>query len=42
MTNEALQTILKKHEMWLKNEAGGERANLQRADLQGTDLHGAE
>jgi len=38
MTNEALQTILKKHKMWLKNEAGGERANLQNANLQNADL----
>ena len=41
MTNEALQTILKKHKMWLKNEVGGERANLQGANLQNANLRNA-
>ena len=43
MTNEALQTILKKHKMWLNNEAGGEHADLQDyADLQDADLRYAD
>jgi len=33
-----LQDILKKHGMWLRNEKGGERANLSGADLRGADL----
>lgn len=35
---EELNEILKKHEMWLKNEKSGERADLMDADLRGIDL----
>ena len=37
-----LKEILKKHEMWLKYEKGGERANLEYANLCGTNLDGAD
>lgn len=42
-----LNEILKKHEMWIRNEKGGERAdlrgaNLCGANLCGADLHGAD
>ena len=40
-TNEALKIILDKHLKWLKNEMGGERANLSDSDLSGTDLRHA-
>lgn len=33
--------ILQRHAKWLKNEEGGERANLRGADLQDADLQGA-
>ena len=33
-----LKSILEKHLKWLRNEDGGERANLSRADLSGADL----
>ena len=33
-----LKLILKRHKKWLKNEVGGERANLRGADLSGADL----
>ena len=33
-----LEEILKKHEMWLKGEEGGERANLMGADLSYAEL----
>ena len=36
-----LKEILKKHEMWLKYEKGGERANLEYANLEGSNLCGA-
>ena len=36
-----LKEILKKHEMWLKYEKGGERANLEYANLEGANLEGA-
>ena len=38
---EELKEILKKHEMWLKYEKGGERANLEGANLCGVNLYGA-
>ena len=40
-TQEELNTILEKHEEWLRDETGGERANLSGADLYGADLSGA-
>ena len=39
--NMNLKEILKKHEMWLKYEKGGERANLEGANLEGANLEGA-
>ena len=35
---EELNEILQKHEMWLKGEEGGERADLINVDLRGVDL----
>lgn len=40
-TKKELKTILEKHEKWVKNEEGGERANLKWADLKGADLYEA-
>ena len=37
-----LQEIIKSHGRWLRNEEGGERANLRGADLSGADLSGAD
>ena len=42
MTKEQLDEILKKHEMWLKNEPDGEQADLREADLWGANLCGAD
>lgn len=39
-TTEELEEILRKHRLWLKNETGGERADLRRADLREVDLSG--
>ena len=36
-----LNEILKKHEMWLDDIEGGERANLRGANLRDADLSGA-
>ena len=46
-TTEELKVILEKHAKWLRDEKGGERANLQgaylrSANLQGADLRGAD
>ena len=38
--NMNLKEILKKHEMWLNGNEGGERANLINADLSGVNLRG--
>ena len=38
---EKLQEIIKSHGRWLRNEEGGERANLSGADLRGANLSGA-
>ena len=38
MTKDELIPILEKHEKWLINEDGGERANLSDADLRGANL----
>ena len=38
MTKEELKIILEKHEKWLKNEEGGECANLTGANLEGANL----
>ena len=37
-----LQKIIKSHSRWLRNEEGGERANLRSADLSSADLSGAD
>ena len=37
-----LQEIIKSHGRWLRNEEGGERANLRGADLSGADLSSAD
>lgn len=36
-----LEEVLKLHKMWLKNEKGGVRANLEGANLRNADLEGA-
>lgn len=42
MNKDVLNEILKKHKMWLDNENGGTRADLQGADLWGADLRRAD
>ena len=42
ISQEELKEILKEHEMWLKDEEGGERADLRYADLSGANLTGAD
>jgi hypothetical protein len=37
-----LQEILVKHERWLNDDEGGERADLREADLRGANLRGAD
>ena len=39
---EKLQEIIESHGRWLRNEEGGERANLSSADLSSADLSGAD
>jgi hypothetical protein len=46
MTPEQIREMLEKHDKWLRDEFGGERAylrgaNLKRANLKGTNLKGA-
>ena len=41
ISKEELKEILKKHEMWLKDEKGGERADLSNTDLSGVYLWNA-
>ena len=41
MTNEELQVILEKHQLWLEGSEGGVRANLSGANLFHTVLSGA-
>ena len=41
MKNYELQEVLRLHKMWLNDEDGGKRANLEGADLRGANLHGA-
>ena len=38
ISQEELKEILKKHEMWLKDEEGGKRANLSYVNLSNADL----
>ena len=42
MTKKDLADILSKHAKWLRDEDGGERANLQDADVQDADLQDAD
>lgn len=41
MERAKLQEILSKHQKWLDDEEGGERADLSRANLSGANLSGA-
>ena len=41
ISKEELKEILKEHEMWLKDEKGGKRADLSNADLNGANLWNA-
>jgi hypothetical protein len=41
-TAPALAEVIEKHGKWLRDEDGGERANLSRADLLGADLSRAD
>ena len=38
MTNDELKKIIEKHEKWLKDQDGGERANLRRANMCDANL----
>ena len=40
LTKEEIE-VLQRHAKWLKNEEGGEKANLRDANLRGADLRGA-
>ena len=42
MTSKEIKKVLALHEKWLKNEQGGERADLRRADLREADLREAD
>ncbi len=42
ISQEELNEILEKHQKWLNDENGGERADLRNADLRGADLRSAE
>jgi uncharacterized protein YjbI with pentapeptide repeats len=42
MSNVALKETLRLHDMWLRDEEGGNRANLRDADLRGADLRDAD
>ena len=41
LTKEEIE-VLQRHAKWLRNEKGGERADLSWADLSNADLHGAD
>ena len=41
LTKEEIE-VLQRHAKWLKNEEGGEKANLRGADLQDANLRGAD
>ncbi len=41
MNREELEEIIKKHIKWVRNEKGGEQANLWGANLRGANLRGA-
>ena len=42
ITKEELEVFLRKHKLWLANEEGGERANLEGANLEGANLKWAD
>ena len=42
ISNKELNEILEKHEKWLNDEEGGERADLRGADLSYVNLYGAD
>ena len=42
MNSEKLSEILTNHKAWLKNEEGGERADLRHANLRHADLRSAD
>ena len=42
MDKQELDAIIEKHGKWLREEEGGERANLQSANLQYADLRSAD
>ncbi len=42
MKKDELQEVLRLHKMWLNDEDGGKRADLQWADLRGADLQWAD
>lgn len=42
MNKEKLNDILEKHKKWLKNEEGGEQADLSGANLSSADLRYAD
>ena len=41
ITQEKLNEIIESHGKWLRNEEGGEKANLRGANLRGANLRGA-
>jgi hypothetical protein len=41
-TPKELEVVLEKHQLWLKEVAGGQRANLRGASLSGANLSGAD
>ena len=41
MTPEQIKEVLELHTAWLRNQAGGQQANLSGANLRGADLRGA-
>ena len=42
ISKEELKTILEKHKLWLRQEDGGEKANLSGIDLRWSDLRGID
>jgi len=42
MNTDELKTMLEKHKLWLDDEEGGKRADLEDANLEGADLRDAD
>ena len=42
ISKEELKTILEKHKLWLRQEDGGEKANLSGSNLSGSNLSGSD